>query len=366
MSPSGIGPRRRGILLWQWQYTWQPQTNAGVLLFFGVVLLFISSIFLGLLGNYVYRAHRLASDGKFATGTVVKKVMHPASDNGTSDTSYEVDYSFTTADGHKIAGDDKIDPDAWDEIKEGGPVQIEYAASKPRINQIGATEGPIIIGDIVLVMVSLMWMVGATLAVKGLLGPWSAPAKSGKPETQADSAVKFNKVGVEVDLPPFLKDKVTPWAFFGTVLLLCGAMFLLIGVANLHHERAFRTEGKTATAIVLTKSSHVEHDQQNDTYETHYHLDYRFTTDDGRSVRGSAEVNWRTWKSINERDPIQIIYVTQRPLRNRLAADHPGFFLWFVTVLGAVLTGGSTILLGYGLFDAKRKQRGQGVSERPS
>ena len=85
MSPIGIGPQRRGILLWRWQYTWQPQTNAGVLLFFGVVLLFISSIFLGLMGNYVYRAHRLASEGKFATGTVVKKVMHPASDNGTSD-----------------------------------------------------------------------------------------------------------------------------------------------------------------------------------------------------------------------------------------------------------------------------------------
>ena len=88
-------------------------------------------------------------------------------------------------------------------------------------------------------MASVMWLVGATLAVKGVLGPWSAPAKSGKPETQADSAVKFNKVGVEVDLPPFLKDKVSPWAFFGTVLLLCGAMFLLIGVANLHQERAF-------------------------------------------------------------------------------------------------------------------------------
>jgi hypothetical protein len=91
----------------------------------------------------MYRAHRLASDGKFATGTVVKKVMQPASDYETSDTSYEVDYSFTTADGHDVQGTDTVDPDAWDQLKEGAPVQIEHAASKPQINQIGAMEGPI-------------------------------------------------------------------------------------------------------------------------------------------------------------------------------------------------------------------------------
>jgi len=350
-------PQRSGIRLWSYQ--WQSGSKAPPLIFIGGVLLFVSSIFLALMGSYVYRAHRLASEGKFATGIVVKKVMHQASDSGTSNTSYEVDYNFTTADGLKVEGNDTIDPDAWDQIKEGGPVQIEYAASKPRINQVGATTGgPIIIGYIVVVVASVMWLVGATLAVKGLRGLWSAPAKRGKPETKPDSAVTFNKSRVEVDLPPFLKDKVTPWTFFGILLLVCGAMFLLIGVANLHQERAFRAEGKPATAIVLNKSTHQEYDQQNDTYQTHYDLDYRFTTDDGKSARGSAEVNWRTWRSVRERDPIQIVYLPERPTRSRLASDHPGFFLWFVTVLGATLTGGGMILLGYGFFDSARKRRG--------
>lgn len=181
MNPIERGPRRRGILLWRWQYTWQPKTNAQFLLFAGAILLFISSIFLALMGNYVYRAHRLASEGKFATGAVVTKVMHQASENGTSNTSYEVDYVFTTADGIKIESNDTIDPDAWDQLKEGGPVQIEYASSKPRINEVGATSGPIIIGYIVVVVASVMWLVGATLAVKGLRGTWSVPARSGKP-----------------------------------------------------------------------------------------------------------------------------------------------------------------------------------------
>jgi hypothetical protein len=348
-------PQRRGIRLWS--YKWQSGSKAPPLIFIGGVLLFVSSIFLALMGTYVYRAHRLASEGTFSTGTVVKKVMHQASDSGASNTSYEVDYSFTTADGRTVEGNDTIDPDAWDQLKEGGPVQIEYAASKPRINEVGATSGPIIIGYIVVVVASVMWLVGATLAVKGLRGTWSAPARSGKPATHADPGVVFNKGRVEVDLPPFLKDKVTPWTFFGTLLLICGAMFLLIGVANLRQERAFRAEGKPATAIVLTKSSHQEYDQQNDTYQTHYDLDYRFTTDDGKSARGSAEVSWRRWRSIHERDPIQIIYLPMRPTRSRLASDHPGFFLWFVTVLGALLTGGGTILLGYSLFDTARKRR---------
>jgi Protein of unknown function (DUF3592) len=348
-------PQRRGIRLWS--YKWQSGSKAPPLIFIGGVLLFVSSIFLALMGSYVYRAHRLASEGKFATGTVVKKVMHHASDSGTSNTSYEVDYNFTTADGRKVEGNDTIDPDAWDQLKEGGPVQIEYAASKPRINQVGATSGPIIIGYIVVVVASVMWLAGATLAVKGLLGPWSAPAKRGKSETQADSGVVFNKAGFEVELSPFLKDRVTPWTAFGSILLACGSIFLLIGAANLRQERAFRAEGKTATAIVLTKSSHNEYDQQNDTYQTHYDLDYRFTTDEGKSARGSAEVNWRTWNSIHERDPIQIIYLPKRPSRSRLASHHPGFFLWFVTVLGTMLTGGGLILLGYGFFDSARKRR---------
>src|ERR1017187_4814185 len=348
-------PQRRGIRLWS--YKWQSGSKAPPLIFIGAILLFVGSIFIAIMGTYVYRAHRLASEGKFATGTVVKKVMHQASDSGTSNTSYEVDYNFTTADGRTLEGNDTIDPDAWDQLKEGGPVQIEYAASKPRINQVGATSGPLIIGYIVVVVASVIWLVGATLAVKGLRGPWSAPARSGKTATHADSGVVYDKGRVEVDLPPFLKDKVTPWTFFGTLLLICGAMFLLIGVANLRQERAFRAEGKPATAIVLTKSSHQEYDQQNDTYQTHYDLDYRFTTDDGKSARGSAEVNWRTWRSINERDAIRIIYLPMRPTRSRLASDHPGFFLWSVTVIGALLTGGGTILLGYSLFDTARRWR---------
>lgn len=76
-------PRQRGITLWKFQ--WQPgSSKAPPLVFVGAILLFIGSIFLGIVGQYAYKEHRLASEGKLAAGTVVKKVVHEASNNGTS------------------------------------------------------------------------------------------------------------------------------------------------------------------------------------------------------------------------------------------------------------------------------------------
>jgi Protein of unknown function (DUF3592) len=132
-------------------------------------------------------------------------------------------------------------------------------------------------------------------------------------------------------------------------------IFLLVGVFNLRQERAFRAEGRTAAGIVLTKSSHAEYDHQNTTQQTQHAVGYRFTTDDGTSVKGSEEVNWRSWTSIHERDPVQILYLPRHPSKNRLAADRPAFRLWLFTVLGGLLSGSGVILLGY------RRLAGRGI-----
>lgn len=339
-------PRRPEIVLWK--YRWRSGSNAPApLLPIGLILLFVGSILLLLMGTYAYKEHRLSSEGKLAAGVVVRKILHQAANNGNSNTSYEVDYTFTTAGGRKIESKDTVDPDAWDQLKEGGPVQIEYAASNPRINQIGAGGNGLLV-YIFVAVASILWILGATLAGKGLLRRLSPPPQAEAPAPQDDSIVKSGNV--QVELPSFLKDRIGPWTAFGTILLLCGAIFLVVGVINLRQERAFRAQGQLATAIVLTKRSHEEYDHKSGTHQTHYDLGYRFVTAGGQSIRGSDEVDWRTWRSTHERDPIQIIYLPRRPSRNRLAADHPGFLLWLVTVLGGLLTGGGTILLGYGLW----------------
>jgi hypothetical protein len=331
-----------------WSYQWHSGSKGPPpLLFIGGILIFISSIFFLILCPYVYDQHLLSTQGKVATGIVINKRMRQASDSGSSDTSYEVDYSFNTPDGTKVEGNDIMDPDAWDQINEGSSIQIEYVASKPRINQIGVTVS-VLFGYLALVVVSLVWSSGATLAVKGLLRRSSAPV--------SEATTEATPCKVETELPSFLKERIGPATAFGTVLLFVGAIFLLIGIVDLRQERNFRTYGKTATAIVLIKSSHEEYDHQNNTRETHYELGYRFTTDDGKSVRGSEQVNWRTWRSIHERDPIQIVYLPQHPARNRLAADYPGKLLWVVTVLGTLLIAGGAILAGYGLIGTIRNR----------
>jgi methionine-rich copper-binding protein CopC len=347
MSPIEIGPERRGIMLWSWR---SGSKTPPPLLLFGGLMLFVGSLFLLLMGNYAYKEHRLSSEGMLTDGIVVKKVLHQASDNGTSKTSYEVDYTFTAADGRKIAGHDTVDPDVWDQIREGGPVQIDYAASKPQINQIGPASGNAWAEFLVLGLGSVIWLLGAILTVKGLRARSSAQAGIA-------SRTASEKADVQADLPPFVK-KLTPSTVFGSILLFIGAIFLLVGVFNLQQERAFRAEGRTAAGIVLTKSTHVEYDHQNNTQHTHYDIGYRFTADDGTSVRGSAELNWRTWTSIHERDPIQITYLPAHPSKNRLAADRPGFLLWLITVLGGLLTAGGVILIGYGALRRARRCAG--------
>jgi hypothetical protein len=345
----GQGP---GLL--RWRFRWQFRSKSASLLFASAVLLFVSFIFVALSAKDAYQSHRLAAEGRVAAGTVIKKLMHRASDNGTSNTSYDVSYLFITADGRKIQSTVTVDPDLWDQILEHGPVAVEYAASDPHINRIGASAGVLAI-DFILIIGSVVGLLGATLAVKGLLALRAAPVTAGPVTSKAHGASLRRRIAVEQ--PPLWKVRVSPWFVVGSILLFVGSIFLLVGVLVVRQERLFHAHGLTATALVLTKSSHVEYNRQNNSHETKYDVGYRFTTPDGRWERGSDEVDGQTWKSIRERDLIPIIYLPERPALSRLAANDPGTGSWIAVVIGGTLTPGGILLLGYGFFDATRKHR---------
>jgi hypothetical protein len=344
-------------------WRWQPKTARQQLIFFGALLVFLSSMFVAFTAPEAYRGRRLSTEGRPATGTVIKKVLHRASDNPNSDssTSYEVDYTFTTANGRRIAGSEAIDADGWDRLNEGGPIEIEYAASAPRINQI-AGEGGYLGSAIIATVFSLVWLVGTGLILKGWLFPPLASAKrspgqESKSESQEDTAD---------DAPPAETNSLSfrltasPWIFASVFPLVLGPIFLLVGGFGVHEEHVYRTEGKQATGIVLTKSSHEEHRHDNnsnsDTRVMHYLLGYRFSTEAGQSLRGSEEVSWRAWSSIHERDPIQIVYLPHHPATNRLAGQSSVLVDWLFAILGALLSGAGVASLGYGvLIDAPRR-----------
>ena len=108
----------------QFRYQWQIQSRAASLLFTGAVLLFISYIFVALSAKDTYYAHRLATDGRMVTATVIKKILHRASNSGISNTSYEVTYFFGTLDGGKVVGSYTVDSDTWERTAEHDPVEV--------------------------------------------------------------------------------------------------------------------------------------------------------------------------------------------------------------------------------------------------
>jgi hypothetical protein len=333
----------------RFRFQWQFQSRTAFLLFGAAVLLFISYIVIALLAKDAYYAHRLATDGRVTAATVIKKAVHRASGDGTKSTSYEVDYGFSAADGRRVEGSDTVDPETWERIADGGPVDVHYSTSDPRINRIGTTTGVSMIVALSLMVASALGLLGATLAVMGLLALRASP----------ESAVSAARGCTTVVGPPRLRFqvRVSPWIMIGGILLVCGVTFLLLDVLFLRQERLFHAEGMTATALVLTKSSHVVYDQQNRLLETKYDVGYRFTTQDGESVQGSDEISLHTWTSIRERDPIKIVYLLDRPARSRLLAADPSATSWIANVAGGALTVGGVLLLGYGMYGAMRRHR---------
>jgi hypothetical protein len=340
----------------QFRYQWQIQSRAASLLFTGAVLLFISYIFVALSAKDTYYAHRLATDGRMATATVTKKILHRASNNGTSNTSYEVNYSFGTLDGRKVAGSYTVDSDTWERIAEHDPVEVQYSASDPTINRVGATTGVTVIGALWLIIGSILGLLGVMLAVKGLLALRALPESAGSAALDTHAVTSHGRTTAVG--PPLLRfhGHVRPWLVIGGILLVCGATFLLLEVLLARQERLFHDEGLTATALVLTKSSHVVYNKQNGMQERRYDVGYRFTTQDGKPVKATDEIDWEIWESIDEREPIQIVYLPGSPVRSRLVASGAGKGPAATGAVGAAFTAAGTLILGFGFYRVLRKR----------
>jgi hypothetical protein len=341
-------------MLIRWQY-YGPLDSGGPSLFFvGVVLLLLGALFVALVAGDVYRLQRLATEGLPTIGTVVKKSMRRADDQGRTDTSYEVEYVFATASGRRLEGTDRVDAAAWDAITEGSPIPLEYAASRPAIQRIGDRVKLPIGGELVVVAASILGLCGAALAAQALRMPWTASAR----ESRKDS----NTFLARTPGPPmmkilaFLQQWVKPLNVFAMVSLFMGAIFLPPGLATVHQESLFRREGETVSATVLTKSS--RYAGQGRGSGRHYRIGYRFVTLNGISVEGSEQVSAAMWRSIRERESIPIVYMPGGPQRNRLLANDPGR-VPSDCVLGAMFLAVGASLVGFRLWGSMRSRRKQ-------
>lgn len=331
-------------------FRWEFRSRTASLLFFAAVLLLLGLLLVALTARTTYQAHRLSIDGRMATATVAQKLMHRAANNGSSDTSFEVDYTFTTADGRRIDGSDTVDADAWERIADRGPLEIQYSMSDPLINRIGASTGVAATATAVLVLGSALALLGAMLTLKGLLSLQSPVLSSAAP-AEASGA----------DGQPLwqFRVKINRWIIIGGILLIVGVSVRLIGDAQLREERLYQSAGLTATAIVEAKSSRVPESKVTSAQGQHiqYLVSYRFTSNDGATVRGSDEVDRRTWQSIREGESIQIAYLRDQPARSRLVANTTSAAPQLSVVMGGTLAAVGALFLGYGLFRVIQKRR---------
>jgi Protein of unknown function (DUF3592) len=220
-------------MLIRWQYYGSFGSNGPPLFFIGMVLLLLGALFVALVANDVYRLQRLATEGLPTIGTVLKKSMHRANDQGTTDTSYEVAFVFATTSGRRLEGTDTVDPATWDAVSEGARIPVEYAASQPTIQRIGDRVTPPIGGELVIAAASILGLCGAALAIQGLRMPWSAAARAGKADSNAVFAASPGPAMLKI--LAFLQRWVNPLNVFAVVTLLVGC--ILWGSMRRRRER---------------------------------------------------------------------------------------------------------------------------------
>jgi hypothetical protein len=132
---------------------------------------------------------------------------------------------------------------------------------------------------------------------------------------------------------------------FGALWLAVGLIFLPIGLTLAWHEYQRSTlipeEGALAPGMVLTKT--VDSRSKN---SDPYSIEFRFTTQEGKLIKGRAKVSREEWNLLNERGMVKVGYLPGNPEINRV----PGQVGDSVAALIFSLVGGVFSLLGAVIF----------------
>lgn len=108
------------------------------------------------------------------------------------------------------------------------------------------------------------------------------------------------------------------WFWFGGIWLGVGVPFFLLGAFfawnELTLESRLKSGGQHAQGMVLVKSW----GDGSDSRHQNLHVQYRFTTAAGKTVRSDAVVSERAWQALHERGAVGVTYLTDWPRTNRI------------------------------------------------
>lgn len=142
---------------------------------------------------------------------------------------------------------------------------------------------------------------------------------------------------------------------------MVGALFLSFGLFDSFQigrlDERFRQQARTVEGTVLAKtttdSSSADILRRRFSSRS-YHVTYRFSASEGRAFEGSATLYAETWDSLTEGGPIQVRYLPDEPMTNRVEGrTDPGSAAAQALMGGLLAVGGGALTV----WDLRRSRR---------
>jgi hypothetical protein len=271
--------------------------------------------------DHLFSAQSLPVEGTLLDKSVVRRQTSVGNRPSGTYTYYRVTYRYTS-DGQEIAGTSNVAGDAWDRLKERGPIAVRYVPGRPWLHRLDGESGEWT-GPIVLLSLGGIGMLASAFA--GIRG-WPRWRRNAARRTRASAAPTTSAPIVQ----PHATRTPEPsrWAlFFGGVFFVAGSAALIDGTRDVLRERRYAAEGRVAQARIVDKR--VQEAQRSGNTRTRYLVLYRFTTPEGRSVDGEAAVGMEAWEGAKRGNTIDVRYLAGEPQTNRAATEG--------TITGSVL-----------------------------
>jgi hypothetical protein len=134
--------------------------------------------------------------------------------------------------------------------------------------------------------------------------------------------------------------KRSAWPFLPWGFLLFGLIFLRLGCEEGYYE----TGGVRAQGVVIQKtySPGTTGTGGSRSSPARYYVSYRFTTKEGRTLEGRADVLLGTWGKLKEGDQVVVEYLPSSPDTNRIPDQRARSQIWWIMAL--VLLSASAVL----------------------
>lgn len=277
-----------------------PPSSRAPVIVFGAALLLVGAIFLFIGGGTFLEQRRYGA--RAAAVTIDKSLRRATSD---INTSYEIRYRVTPAEGPAFEQTESVDVHFWERVEQGSPLEVAYAPGSPETGRV--------LRDTSAQDRAAIWALGggAILASIGLL----IVVKGGRSSRPIGDVASVP----EAVAGSFWRAAQRPGVLWlDGLLLLVGVPLFVVGAARFYDDWRFAREALPAQGMTLTKEIKKGRNRANREPTRQYEVTYRYSVN-GETFEGRDELSADDWQAIVEREPIAVSYRPATPSSSHLA-----------------------------------------------